>query len=86
MLRSFLELFFLLAIDVRPLAFGESIHEERPALFRKRSWRGPSAAEKNDAPVAFRSPLSGPGDPLFDDLTAKVGIDLSFLGSSDGLK
>jgi hypothetical protein len=26
-----------------------------------------------------------PGDPLFDDLTAKFGVDLAFFGPSDSL-
>jgi hypothetical protein len=47
-LRGFLELFFLIVIDVRPLAFGEPVYEECPG----------SAPEKDDGPVAFRSSLS----------------------------
>jgi len=62
MLRGFLELFFLIVIDVRPLAFGEPVYEECLG----------SAPEKDDGTVAFRSSLPRPGNPLFDDLTAKV--------------
>src|ERR1035437_2905697 len=42
-LRAFLELFFLIVIDIRPLAFGEPVHEE---------FLG-SAPEEDDGPVAF---------------------------------
>jgi hypothetical protein len=44
-----------------------------------------SAPEKDDGPVAFRSSLSWPGDPLFDDFTAKVGVDLALFGPSNSL-
>src|ERR1019366_3626156 len=43
-LRGFLELFFLIVIDVRPPAFGESVHEECLGF----------APEKDDGTVAFR--------------------------------
>jgi hypothetical protein len=74
-LRGFLELFFLIVIDVRPLAFGEPVHKECLG----------SAPEKDDGPVAFRSSLPWPGDPLFDDLTAKAGVDLALFGPSNSL-
>jgi hypothetical protein len=44
-----------------------------------------SAPEKDDGPVAFRSSLAWPGNPLFDDLTAKVGVDLAPLGPSNSV-
>jgi hypothetical protein len=67
------ELFLLAFVDVRPLAFGESIYEERP---------GP-APEENDRTVTFGSSLSGPRDPLLDDFAAKIGIDQSSFGPSN---
>src|SRR5258708_2195704 len=70
MLRCLLELFFLVVIDVRPLALGEAVHEECLT----------SAPEEDDGPVAFRPSLPRSGDPLFDDLTAKVGVDLTLFG------
>jgi hypothetical protein len=69
-------LFFLIVLDVRPLAFGEPVYEE---CLR-------SAPEEDDGAVAFRSSLSRPGDPLFDDPTTKVGVDLALFGASDSLK
>lgn len=66
----------LMVIDVRPPALGESLHEERFV----------SATEKDDGPVAFRSSLPWPGDPLFDDPGAKVRFDLALFGPNDGLK
>jgi hypothetical protein len=74
-LLGFLELFFLIVIDVRPLAFGEPVHEECLG----------SAPEKDDGPVPFRSSLPWPGGPLFDDFTAKVGVDLALFGPSNSL-
>jgi hypothetical protein len=74
-LRGILELFYLTVIDVRPLAFRESIHEERLG----------TATEQDDGPVAFRSALSWPGDPLLDDLTAKVRVDLPVFGPGNSL-
>jgi hypothetical protein len=74
-LRGFLELFFLIVIDVRPLAFGEPVHEKCLG----------SAPEKDNGLVAFRSSLPWPGDPLFDDITAKVSVDLALLGPSNSL-
>jgi hypothetical protein len=41
-------------------------------------------AGKDDGPVAFRFSLPWSGDPLLDDLTAKVGVDLAHLGTSSG--
>ena len=64
MFCGFLELLFLIVIDVRPLALGETIHEERLR----------TAPEKNDRPVAFRSSLSRSGDPLFDDFATKISV------------
>jgi hypothetical protein len=72
---GFPELFFLIVIDVRPLALGEPIHEECPG----------SVPEENDSPVAFRFSLPWSGDPLFDDLTAEVGVDSALSGLSNGL-
>jgi hypothetical protein len=74
-LRGFLELLFLIVIDIRPPALGEPVHEECPG----------SAPEKDDGPVAFRPSLSRSGDPLFDDPTAKVGVDLTPFGPSNSL-
>jgi hypothetical protein len=65
-----------MVIDVRPLALGEPVHEE---CLR-------SAPEEDDGPVAFRFPLPWSGDPLFDDLTPKAGVDLALLGPNNGLK
>src|ERR1035437_721608 len=42
-LRGFLDPFFLIVIDIRPLAFGEPVHEECLG----------SAPEEDDGPVAF---------------------------------
>jgi hypothetical protein len=67
--------FFLIVMDVRPLALGKPVHEECLG----------SAPEKDDGPVAFRFSLPGSGDPLFDDLTAKVGVDLALFGPSNSL-
>src|SRR6188768_3583408 len=75
MLRGFLELLLLVRVDVRPLALGESVHEK---CLR-------TAPEQDDGPVAFRSSLPRSGNPLFDDLTAKVGIDLALFGPSHRL-
>jgi len=36
-----------------------------------------------DGPVAFRSSLTRSGNPLFDDFTAKVGVDLALFGPSN---
>jgi len=74
-LRGFLELFFLIVIDVRSLAFGEPVHKECLG----------SAAEKDDGSVAFRPSLPWPGDPLFDDPTTKVGVNLALFGACDSL-
>ena len=68
--RCLPELVLLMVVNVRPLTFGEPIREE--CLL--------AATEPDDGPVAFRSSLSGPGDPLFDELAAKVGVDLAFFG------
>jgi hypothetical protein len=62
MLRGFLEPFFLIVIDVCPLAFGESVYEECATLSGKSL-----PPEKDDRLVALRSSLPWPGDPLFDD-------------------
>jgi hypothetical protein len=78
-LRSFFELYFLIVIDVRPLAFGEPVHKECP------SSRERSTAEKDDCPVTFRSSLSRLGDALFDDTATKVGVDLTFFGPSNSV-
>src|ERR1035437_8903114 len=75
-LRGFLELFFLIVIDVRPMALGEPVHEECVV----------SAPEEDDGPVSFRSTLPRPGDPLFDDPTTKVGVDLATFRPSNSLK
>jgi hypothetical protein len=75
MLCSFLELCFLIVIDVRTLAFGEPLYEKRFG----------SASKKNNSTVSFRSSLSGPGDPLFDDLSAEVSVNLAFLRPSYSL-
>jgi hypothetical protein len=69
-LRSFLELFFLVVIDVRTFALGESVNEECPG----------SSPEKDDGTVAPRSSLPWPGDPLFDDPTAEIGVDSAHFG------
>jgi hypothetical protein len=74
-LRGLLELFFLCVIDVRPLVFGEAVYEERLA----------SMPEKNDGPIAFRSSLPWPGNPLLDDLTAKFGVYLALFGPNNSL-
>ena len=37
----------------------------------------------DDGPVAFRFSLPWSGDPLFDDLTAKAGVDLALFGPSN---
>jgi hypothetical protein len=74
-LRGFSELPFLSVIDVRSLALGEPEHEE---------CSGPSP-KKDDGPITFRSSLPWSGDPLFDDPTTKVGIDLAFLGPSNSI-
>jgi hypothetical protein len=73
--RGFLELFFLIVINVRPPVFGEPVHEECLG----------SAPEKDDGPVALRSSLPWPGDPLFDDPTAKVGVNLIVFGPCNSL-
>ena len=65
----------LFVIDVRPLAFGEPVYKECLG----------SAPEEDDGPVAFRSSLPWPGNPLFDDLTAKVGVDLALFGPCNRL-
>ncbi len=41
--------------------------------------------KSDDGTVAFRSSLPWPGNTLFDDPTAKVGVDLALLGPSDSL-
>jgi hypothetical protein len=65
----------LIVIDVRPLALGEPVHEKCLG----------AATEQDDGPVAFRSSLARSGDPLFDDFTAKVGVDLALFGPSNRL-
>jgi len=74
-LRGVLKLLLLIVIDVRPLALGEPVYEKRPG----------TPTEQDDGPVAFRFSLPWSGDPLFDDLTAKVGIDLTLFGPSNSL-
>jgi hypothetical protein len=74
-LRGLLELCFLIVIDVRPLAFGEPVHEKGPV----------STPEKDDSPVALGLSLPGPSDPLLDNLTAKVGVDLTLFGPNNRL-
>ncbi len=74
-LRGFLELLFLIVIDVRPLALGEPVHEECPG----------SAPEEDDGPLASRFSLPWSGDPLLDDPTAKVGVDLAPFGPTNRL-
>jgi hypothetical protein len=39
---------------------------------------------KDDDSVAFRLPLPWPGNPLFDDLAAEIGVNLTFLGPCNG--
>jgi hypothetical protein len=73
--RGFLELFFLMVVDFCPLAFSEPVH--KPCLG--------SAAKKDDGSVAFRSSLPWPGDPLFDDPTSKVGVNLALFGPYNSL-
>lgn len=68
----FLKLLLLIVINVRPLALGEPVYEKRLR----------PATKQDDGPVALRSPLPRSGDPLFDDLTAEVGVDLAFVGPS----
>ena len=75
MLRGRLELSLLVLVDIRPTVFGEPVREERRS----------SAPEENDGPVTFRSPLSRSRDSLFDDLTAKTGVNLAPLGASHGI-
>ena len=70
-LCSFLELFFLVVIDVRPLALGEPIYEGRFGTL----------PEEDDRPLAFRSSLPWSGDPLFDDFTTKISVDLALVGT-----
>jgi hypothetical protein len=41
--------------------------------------------EQDNGPVAFRSSLPWPGDPLFDDPAAKVGVNLALFGPSNSL-
>ena len=36
-------------------------------------------------PVAFRSSLPWPGNPLFDDLTAEIGVNLTLFCASNSL-
>ena len=33
-----------------------------------------------------RSPLTGPRDPLFDDLAPEISVDLAILGASNSIK
>ena len=74
-LRGFLELFFLIVIDVRPPVFGEPINEECP---------GP-APEEYDRAVAFRSSLPKSRDPLFYDSAAQTRVDLALFGTVNSL-
>jgi hypothetical protein len=74
-LRGFLELFFLIVIDVRTPVFGEPINEE---------CLGP-ALEEDDRAVAFRSSLPSPRDPLFYDSGAQIRIDLALFGAGNSL-
>src|SRR3989338_1467939 len=73
MLGHFLELRLFIIADVAELALGKTVHEERRLTF----------AKKNDATVAFGLAFSGTGDPLFDDTTTQVCINLSILSSFD---
>ena len=65
----------LIVVDVRPLALGEPLHERRLG----------TATEQDDGQVASRSPPTRSGDPLFNDFTAKVGVDLALFGPSNSL-
>jgi hypothetical protein len=73
MFRGFLELSLFIVIDVHPLALGKPVNEKRLG----------APTEQDDSPVAFRPSLSRPGDPLLDDPTPKVGVDLAFIGSKN---
>jgi hypothetical protein len=75
MLRSFFELLLLGVVDIRPLALGEAVHEERLG----------SPPENHNGPVAFRFPLTGSGDPLLNNAAAQVGVDLAPFGAGDSL-
>lgn len=75
MLRGLFELLFLIVADIRHPALSEAIHEERPG----------SAPEKDNDPIAFGSSLPGSRNPLFDDPSPKIGVDLAIFGPSDGL-
>jgi hypothetical protein len=58
------------------VAFGEPVDEECPS----------AAPEKNYGPVALRSSLAWPGNPLFDDPTTKIGVDPAIFGPSNSLE
>ena len=65
----------IIDIDVRPLAFGEPIHEK---CLR-------AATVQDDGPLALRLSLTRSGDPLFDDPAAKAGVDLAIFGTINSL-
>ena len=69
--RCLLELSLFIAVDVRPVALGEAVSENRA--------RAP--AEKDDRSVPARLALPRPCDPLVDDLPAEIGIDPSFFSA-----
>jgi len=71
--RGFLELVFLIVADVRHPALSETVHEECPG----------SAPEKDEGPVAFGLAFSRPRDPLFNDPTAKVSVNLASFGEGN---
>jgi len=59
----------------------QQLDERLPAiiLLRRILWFGSSSYSPK------RSSLTRPGDPLFDDLAAKVGVDLALIGPSNRL-
>jgi hypothetical protein len=66
---------FLIVIDVRPVALSESVLKECPV----------PAPEEDNCPVTLRLALTRPGDPLFNDPTSKIGIDLALFGPGDSV-
>ncbi len=70
--RCLFEPLLFISVDVRPLAFRETVNENR-AL---------TVLEKNNRTVFARLTLPRPRDPLLNNLAAKVGVYLSFFRAS----
>src|SRR5438128_1434023 len=64
--RGLLELLLFIGVDVLPLVFRETVHK----------YSALTQSEKNDRAVSARFALPQPRDPLLDDSTAKVGVNL----------